>query len=118
MVDCKAKLTKENYCDGLGDCLPRCPTNAITFEEREAPAYDEAVVAAVKQYKSASMSSGCPGMKPRKIQPKDTVPTFVVSQLAQCPCQIKLVPISDPYFDGASPLTVQHMLMRISMMSL
>jgi len=32
----------------LGDCLPACPTNAISFEERETPAYDEA---AVKQAK-------------------------------------------------------------------
>ena len=35
--DGKAKLMRENYCDGLGDCLPACPTNAISFEEREAP---------------------------------------------------------------------------------
>ncbi len=41
MIDGKAKLVHEHYCDGLGDCLPACPANAITFEEREAPAYDE-----------------------------------------------------------------------------
>ena len=44
MVNGKAKLTRENYCDGLGDCLPACPTDAISFELREAPAYDEAAV--------------------------------------------------------------------------
>ncbi len=44
MVDGKAKLVRENYCDGLGDCLPSCPTGAITFEEREAPEYDDAAV--------------------------------------------------------------------------
>lgn len=33
-------------CNGFGDCLPGCPTGAITFEEREAPAYDEAAVMA------------------------------------------------------------------------
>lgn len=49
MVNGKAKLTRENYCDGLGDCLPECPMDAITFEEREAPAYDEAAVLAAKQ---------------------------------------------------------------------
>ena len=26
MVNGKAKLTREDYCDGLGDCLPACPT--------------------------------------------------------------------------------------------
>ena len=49
MVNGKAKLMRENYCDGLGDCLPACPTGAISFEEREAPAYDEAAVIAAKK---------------------------------------------------------------------
>ena len=44
IIDGKAKLVRENFCDGFGDCLPNCPTGAITFEEREAPAYDEAAV--------------------------------------------------------------------------
>ena len=37
----QAKLMRDDYCDGLGDCLPTsCPT--ISFiEEREAAAYDE-----------------------------------------------------------------------------
>lgn len=48
MVNGKAKLVRENFCDGFGDCLPNCPTGAITFENREAPAYDQAAVAAVK----------------------------------------------------------------------
>ena len=34
----KAKLMRDDYCDGLGDCLPACPTNAISFVEREAEA--------------------------------------------------------------------------------
>ena len=49
MIGGKAKLTRENYCDGLGDCLPACPMDAISFEEREAPAYDEAAVLASKR---------------------------------------------------------------------
>ena len=48
MIDGKAKLTREDYCDGLGDCLPACPADAIHFEEREAPAYNEAAVLAAK----------------------------------------------------------------------
>ena len=51
IVNGKAKLVRENYCDGLGDCLPSCPTGAITFEEREAPEYDDA---AVKRTQEAS----------------------------------------------------------------
>ena len=26
IVDGKAKLLRDDYCDGLGDCLPTCPT--------------------------------------------------------------------------------------------
>ena len=48
MVDGKAKLLRDDYCDGLGDCLPACPTGAITFVEREAAAYDEAAVMALR----------------------------------------------------------------------
>jgi Fe-S-cluster-containing hydrogenase component 2 len=38
----KARLVKELYCDGLGACLGNCPTGALTIEEREAEAYDDA----------------------------------------------------------------------------
>ena len=49
IVDGKAKLVREHFCDGFGDCLPGCPTRAITFEEREAPAYDETAVKEAKK---------------------------------------------------------------------
>lgn len=84
MVDGKAKLLRDDYCDGLGDCLPTCPTGAIRFVEREAAAYDEQAV--LENQKKAA---------PAVIQP---------SQLAQWPCQIKLVPVNAPYFQGAKLL--------------
>ena len=28
IVDGKARLVRENFCDGFGDCLPGCPTGA------------------------------------------------------------------------------------------
>ena len=108
MINGKAKLTKENHCDGLGDCLPACLANAISFEEREAPAYDETAVKASKEKKSALLACGCPGTQARAIQRKDvTAPTdlhTVESQLSQWPVQIKLVPVKAPYFDGAKLL--------------
>lgn len=58
----------DEKCNGCG---------AITFEERDVPAYDEAAVLASKKS---------------------------ISQLAQWPCQIKLVPVSAPYFKGAELL--------------
>ena len=54
MVDGKAKLVRENFCDGFGDCLPACPTGAITFEEREAPEYDEAAVKKAQEARKMS----------------------------------------------------------------
>lgn len=109
MVNGKAKLMRENYCDGLGDCLPACPTGAISFEEREAPAYDEAaVLAAKKTAQETPKPCGCPGSQARVLyreaQNSVTEAVCPVSQLAQWPVQIKLVPPTAPYFSGAKLL--------------
>lgn len=109
MVNGKAKLMRENYCDGLGDCLPACPTGAISFEEREAPAYDEAaVLAAKKAAQETPKPCGCPGSQARVLhreaQNSVTEAVCPVSQLAQWPVQIKLVPPTAPYFSGAKLL--------------
>ena len=86
MVNGKAKLMREDYCDGLGDCLPACPTGAITFEEREAPEYNEEAVKKAKMHKAATMlHGGCPGSRSRAIERKNEVPkstnTFSESRL-------------------------------------
>ena len=113
MVDGKARLLREDYCDGLGDCLPACPAEAITFEEREAPAYDHAAVQAAQAAKRAQetpAASGCPGSRPAKLDRPEapstdsTFPAALASQLSQWPVQIKLAPLSAPYFDGADLL--------------
>lgn len=105
MVDGKAKLVREHYCDGLGDCLPACPTDAISFEFREAPAYDhEAVLAS--QAKKGIHFGGCPGSRAQMIN-HNTSPDFsgtVPGRLRQFPVQIKLVPVNAPYFDGCDLL--------------
>lgn len=89
MIDGKACLTREDYCDGLGDCLPACPTGAISFENREAPAYNaEAVKKAQENAKSHFTSS----------------PQTAQSQLRQWPVQIKLMPLTAPYYQGADLL--------------
>lgn len=89
VVDGKARLMRDDYCDGMGDCLPTCPTGAISFTEREAAAYDEAAVKQHIMERQAAVS--VPSYKP-------------VSQLRQWPCQIKLVPVRAPYFNGAKLL--------------
>lgn len=108
MINGKAKLTREDYCDGLGDCLPACPVDAITFEEREAPAYDEvAVLESKAKETSEHLPCGCPGIQSKSINRKPCSThetTFTTSQLSQWPVQIKLVPVNAPYFDGANLL--------------
>lgn len=107
MVDGKARLTREDYCDGLGDCLPACLTDAIFFEEREAPAYNEAaVLAAKKAMQAEKLPCGCPGTNSKSISRCDVAENGAkaVSRLNQWPVQIKLVPARAPYFNGANLL--------------
>jgi len=109
IINGKAILTKEDYCDGLGDCLPACPENAINFEEREAPAYNEEAVKRAKAEKNGNNAPcACPGTMAKKITretpQEDMNVSFVTSRLQQWPCQIKLVPVNAPYFDGADLL--------------
>ena len=75
IINGKAELVREHFCDGLGDCLPECPTGAISFEEREAPEYDEKAVQEAKK-----------------------------KTLQNWPVQIKLAPANAPYFNDAKLL--------------
>ncbi len=87
MVDGKAKLVRENFCDGFGDCLPNCPTGAITFEEREAPEYDEAAVKAAQAKKEEKKmmehvhEGGCPGSKMMQFKATQEESTLEQSQI-------------------------------------
>ncbi len=114
LVNGKAKLVRENFCDGFGDCLPGCPTGAITFENREAPAYDEAAVKEAKTKKEEEIhmhnheGHACPGSAPLTFEKAETEYSSAsyrpVSRLNQWPCQIKLVPVQAPFFNGAKLL--------------
>jgi Fe-S-cluster-containing hydrogenase component 2 len=106
MVDGTAKLLRDDYCDGLGDCLPVCPTGAITFVEREADAYDEEAVK--KNQRQMVRESGCPGRNAHRItRPAESVAQAAraaTSELRQWPVQIKLAPVTAPYFENANLL--------------
>ena len=130
IVNGKAKLVRENFCDGFGDCLPACPTGAISFEEREAPEYDEAAVQAAKKAKEndtmteqekmmqkqmemhAAHAGGCPGSRFMQFDRSEENEVLTenygyrkpVSRLSQWPCQIKLLPTEAPFYNGAKLL--------------
>ena len=123
LVEGKARLISDDYCDGLGKCLPKCPVDAITLEEREAAAFDREASLKRKQETSskpfsppASLGCGCPGTAAKAIVPKETgaVPSAsfassapagvggkIDSQLRQWPVQIKLVPVHAPYLENS-----------------
>lgn len=109
MINGKAKLLHDHYCDGLGNCLPVCPTGAISFEEREAAAYDDAAVKANQAAKKAMNDgfAGCPGSKAHTIT-RESAPAAPVgelfSQLRQWPVQIKLAAVNALFFNDANLL--------------
>lgn len=112
MINGKAKLLRDDYCDGLGDCLPTCPTGAISFVEREAAEYDKIAVEKNMKKKEKSpqyFHHGCPGSALHTFNKNTNYSNTEnnitpASQLGQWPCQIKLVPVNAPYFDGADLL--------------
>ncbi|MCL2265465.1 MAG: 4Fe-4S binding protein [Treponema sp.] len=104
IIDGKAKLTRDDFCDGLGNCLPVCPVKAISFEEREAAAFNEEAV------KAKPLSFCCPGTMSRSLDccpeeaqlcPSESNPAGQKSELRQWPVQIKLVPVNAHYFNDA-----------------
>lgn len=113
MINGKARLLRDDYCDGLGDCLPACPTGAITFIEREAAAYNEKAVQEnmekkAKQNSPSISPTTCPGHQIHHFsyteEQEFLSEIHPASQLGQWPCQIKLVPVNAPYFNGAKLL--------------
>ena len=98
---------RDDYCDGLGDCLPSCPTGAISFEQREAADYNEKAVMENRLKKHGiAHHGGCPGSRLSRIMHGHDSHTDIKaeSRLSQWPVQIKLVPVNAPYFDGADLL--------------
>ena len=116
IIDGKAKLVRDSYCDGLGDCIGPCPRDAISIEEREAEEYDaEAVRRRMLEREkrgtggAGCATAGCPGAAPRAMDPprepvssKKGAP--VESRLASWPVQIALVPPNAPFLRGADLL--------------
>ena len=110
IIDGKAKLVSEKYCDGLGNCLS-CPQGAITIEEREAEDFDEAAVEEHLQTEEAleKQPLGCPSAVVRQFEkPVKAVSPVVAapksaskSRLRHWPVQLTLVPPTAPFLKNA-----------------
>ncbi|MBW2051341.1 MAG: 4Fe-4S binding protein [Deltaproteobacteria bacterium] len=114
IVDGKAKLIKDMYCDGLGACLG-CPEGALEIIEREADEFDEIAVEAHLAEKKpvtdisqlGEMACGCPSSMVRELEPapeKRESGSAPASALRNWPVQLHLVPTKAPYFEGADLL--------------
>jgi len=123
VIDGKARLVSEAYCDGLGACLAECPRGAIIIEERKAAAFDaEAVTnhlaqlaagpAGEERHRAAEVEPlpcGCPGSLSQTLDARegafhgaaDPPVEAGPSLLGNWPVQIRLVPVTAPYLNGA-----------------
>jgi ferredoxin len=83
IIDGKARLVAEKYCDGLGACLGECPEGALSIREAEVDAFD-------------------PCQQANQHQPAIQSPSS--STLRHWPVQIRLVPPTAPFLNGADLL--------------
>ena len=119
IVDGKAKLVAEVYCDGLGACLGECPTGALQVITREADDFDEEAVEEFLKTKaeqpaapSPQPACGCPSAQLKTFSPaaaceqanQPTARSSGQSALSHWPVQIKLVPPTAPFLNGADLL--------------
>lgn len=115
LVDGKAKLVRDDYCDGLGNCLAVCPADAISFTERDFATHDERASQthrATTWQTATNPLQGCPGSHSHVISQQNVTDVSdkpdsssnQESRLMQWPVQIKLVPVNAPYFDEADLL--------------
>ncbi|MDR0409175.1 MAG: 4Fe-4S binding protein [Spirochaetaceae bacterium] len=89
IVEGKARLLREDHCDGLGNCLPVCPNGAIQFEEREI---------------KAPGGGGLECASPVRSTGDDTAGGGGGRALSHWPVQLKLSPVTARHFDGAALL--------------
>ncbi len=125
VVDGKAKLIRDSYCDGLGACL-NCPEGALTLIEREAEEFDEEAALTAKAQREGTAPShaghgpqgvmprpgGCPGSMARALKPltPGTVADNpeLAADMPSWPIQLRLVPPAAPFLKGAQLLLAAH----------
>lgn len=104
IIDGKARLISETYCDGLGACL-NCPQDAITLEMREAPAFDEQAALAAKAKREKNLAP----LTPLSARAGNGSPSGALrSALNTWPIQLALVPPAASFTKDANLLLCAH----------
>jgi Pyruvate/2-oxoacid:ferredoxin oxidoreductase delta subunit len=124
MVNGKAHVVSDKFCDGLGACIGECPTNVLTIEERVAEEFDEK---AAKEHiiqsrlDKSELSTEKPVEEAKKQLPLTPCSISVdktihpgpgrhkgklgpSSQLSSWPIQMRLAHADAPYFKDAKLL--------------
>jgi hypothetical protein len=96
IIDGKARLVSEKFCDGLGTCLGKCPTGALIVETREAEEFDEAA----KAHEKTSHISENAGPSVHVVALPSGSKSEAVT-LSQWPIQLLLVPSNAPFLKSA-----------------
>jgi ferredoxin len=119
IIDGKARIVADKYCDGLGACLGDCPNDALTIVEREADDFDEEAVEEFLKGKEKTespveqpVSGGCPSAQLQSFTPSTPCQAANApvrqssggSELSHWPIQIRLVPPTAPFLKGADLL--------------
>lgn len=111
IVNGKAKLISEVYCDGLGACL-NCPQGALRLRTREAPAFDEAAAMEAKLAREKPLSPLIPKAAVREIavsvEQELKLKTELKSHLKTWPLQLELMPGRADYLENADILLAAH----------
>lgn len=123
IIDGKAKVVNEVFCDGLGACIGECPEGALEIIEREAPEFDEEAVEIhleslkhdeqkdVEQVKQIvteqTHQCGCQSAQTMVFDESESqieVAGKIPSALRQWPVQMHLINPRAPYYQGADVL--------------
>lgn len=113
IVNGKARLISDVYCDGLGACL-NCPQGALRLITREAPAFDEAAAMAAKAERE--LKTPLTPLAPRKVAQEilstaaeeDRLRRELKSHLKTWPLQLELMPRRADYLEDADLLLSAH----------
>ena len=106
LIDGKARLTREDYCDGLGVCIGECPFDAITFEEvktsdPKSPAPHKICPSTAARELKQPSHTGCPGTTAKTLkkgEQKDVQGGD--SELNAWPIQLHLIRPESEQFTG------------------